>query len=96
MAFLEISHMDEPGEFRGNACNAVNGFAAGHEGSFTNSLAVYDIPPVGMQYLPRHIRAILGSEENIAWRDFIGLSRSFHRNLLSEIGDFLGREGRGD
>src|SRR5690348_1907139 len=56
------------------------------------SLAVNNRAAIGMEHLPGHIRAIPGSQENIAGGDFIRLSGPFHGNILAELGDFIGRK----
>jgi hypothetical protein len=45
-----------------------------------------------MEHLPGHIRAISGSQKNIAGGNFIRLSGPFHGDILAELGDFIGRK----
>src|SRR5258707_60091 len=54
-------------------------------------LARRGVAAVWMQDLARHVTRVLASEEQEAWRDFVGLAGPLHRSRLAELRDLLGR-----
>lgn len=70
----------------------INADSKGRRRKRKTLLAVNNRAAIGMEHLPGHIRAIPGSQENIAGGNFIRLSGPFHGNILAELGDFIGRK----
>ena len=78
---------------RQEALFRINADSKGRRRKRKTSLAVNNRAAIGMEHLPGHIRAILGSQENIASGNLARLTRPFHGNILAELGNFIGRKG---